>query len=154
MLSCSVVLNFAPPWTIACKSPLSVGFSRQKYWSGLPYPPPGDLPNPGIKPRSPTLQVDSLLSETSGKLKNIGVGSLSLLQGIFLTQELKRGLLLCRQVLYQLSYREAQQGWESSLFPQRHSYTWFIGIYCFSFSIKALGSPPEKNAYEDNASVG
>ena len=54
------------------------GFSRQKYWSGLPCPPPGDLTNPGIKPRSPTLQVHSLLSEPPGKPENMGVGSLSL----------------------------------------------------------------------------
>ena len=92
------------------QSPLSMVFSRQEYWNGLPYPPPGDLPNPGIEPRSPTLQVDSSLSETSGKLKNTGVGSLSLLQGIFLTQELKRGLLLCTRVLYQLSYQGSPAG--------------------------------------------
>ena len=49
------------------------GFSRQEYWRGLPCPPPGDLPDPGIKPRSPTLQIDSLLSEPPGKSKNIGV---------------------------------------------------------------------------------
>ena len=52
---------------------------------GWPFPSPGDLPKPGIKPRSPTLQVDSLLSEPLEKSKNTGVGSLSLLQGIFLT---------------------------------------------------------------------
>ena len=57
------------------------GFSRQEYWSGLPCPPLGDLPNPGIKPRSRTLPVDSLLSESPGKPKNTGVGSLSLLRG-------------------------------------------------------------------------
>ena len=61
------------------------GFSRQEYWSGLPCPPPGDLLNPGIEPRSPALQADSLPSEPPGKPKNTGVGSLSLLQGIFLT---------------------------------------------------------------------
>ena len=54
------------------------GFSRQEYWSGLPCPPPGDLPNPGIKPRSPTLPVDSLPSEPPGKPKNTGVGILLL----------------------------------------------------------------------------
>ena len=48
------------PWTVACKPPLSVGFPRQEYWSGLPFPPPGDLRYPGIKPGSPALQVDSL----------------------------------------------------------------------------------------------
>ena len=68
-------------------------FSRQEYQSGLPCPPPGTLPDPGIKPRSPALQADYLLSEPPGKPKNTGVGSLSLLQGIFPTQELNRGLL-------------------------------------------------------------
>ena len=60
--------------------------------------------SPGIKPRSPTLQVDSLPAEPQEKPKNTGVGSLSLLQRIFLTQELNQGLLHCRQILYQLSY--------------------------------------------------
>ena len=68
-------------------------FSRQDHWSGLPCPSPGDLPNPGIEPRSLTLQVDSLPTKPPGKLKNTGVGSLSPLQGIFLTQELNQGLL-------------------------------------------------------------
>ena len=53
--------SFATPWTVARQAPLSVEFSRQEYWSGLPFPSPGDLPDPGIKPASPALQVDSLL---------------------------------------------------------------------------------------------
>ena len=65
----------------------------------------GNLPNPGIKPRSPTLQADSLPAEPQGKPKNTGVGSLFLLQWIFLTQKLNWGLLHCRQILYQLSYQ-------------------------------------------------
>ena len=81
------------------------GFSRQEYRNELPCPPPEGLPDPGIKPRSPTLQVDSLPSEPPEKPKNIGLGSLSLLQGIFLTQESNQGLLLCRWILYQLSYQ-------------------------------------------------
>ena len=56
-------LTFATPWTVACQAPLSMGFSRQEYWSGLPILSPGDLPDPGIKPRSPALQTDSLLTE-------------------------------------------------------------------------------------------
>ena len=56
-------LSFVTPWTVACRAPLSMGFFRQEYWSGLPFPAPGDLPNPGIKPRSPTLQADSLPTE-------------------------------------------------------------------------------------------
>ena len=75
------------PVTVARQAPLSLGFSRQEYWSGLPCLPPGDLPNPEIKPRSPTLQADSLPSEPPGKPNNSGEGRLSLLQGIFATQE-------------------------------------------------------------------
>ena len=58
---------FATPWTAAHQAPLSMGFSRQEYWSGLPFPSPGGLPNPGIEPRSPALQADALTSEPSGK---------------------------------------------------------------------------------------
>ena len=65
MLSC--VQLFATPWTVACQTPLSTGFSRQEYWSGLPCPPPGDLPDPGIEPLSPALQADSLPPEPPGK---------------------------------------------------------------------------------------
>ena len=72
------------------------------------FPSPGDLPRPGIKPRSPTLQVNSLPTEPQGKPKNTGVGSLSLLQWIFPTQELDGGLLHCRQLLYQMSYLGSQ----------------------------------------------
>ena len=78
------------------------GSSRQEYWNELPFPLSRDLPNPGIEPRFPALQVDSLLSEPPGKPKNAGMGSLSLLQGTLLTQELNQGLLHCRQILYQL----------------------------------------------------
>ena len=58
---------FATPWTVAHQASLSVGFSRQEYWSGLPFPSPGDLPDPGIEPRSPALQGDALTSEPPGK---------------------------------------------------------------------------------------
>ena len=67
---------------------------------------PGDLPNPGIKPRSPTLQADSLPAESQRKPKNTGVGSLSLFQWIFPTQESNQGLLHFRRILYQLHYQE------------------------------------------------
>ena len=65
---------FVTPQTIALQAPLSMEFSRQEYWSGLPCPLPGDLPNPGIESRSPTLLVDSLLPEPPGKPINIRVG--------------------------------------------------------------------------------
>ena len=54
-------------WTVACQAPLPMGFSRQEYLSGLPFPPPGDLPDPGIDPGSPALQADSLPLEPPGK---------------------------------------------------------------------------------------
>ena len=57
----SFVQLFATLWTVALRAPLSMGFSWQEYWSGLPFPPPGDPPNPGIKPMSPALQANSLL---------------------------------------------------------------------------------------------
>ena len=59
--------SFRTPWTVACQVPLSMGFPGKKYYSGLPFPSPGDIPNPGIELRSPALQEDSLLSEPPGK---------------------------------------------------------------------------------------
>ena len=66
MKSLSRVQLFATPWTVAYQAPPSMGFPRQEYWSGLPFPSPGDLPNPGIKPGSPTFQADALTSEPPG----------------------------------------------------------------------------------------
>ena len=63
----SHVQLFAISWTAARQVPLSMGFSRQEYWSGLPFPPPGDLPDPGIQPMAPGWQVDSLPAESPGK---------------------------------------------------------------------------------------
>ena len=83
------------------------GILQAKYWSGLPCPPPGDFPKPAIEPRSLASQASSLPSEPLGKPMNTGVTSLSLLQGIFLTQELNPGLLHCRRILYQLSYQRS-----------------------------------------------
>ena len=97
LLSC--VRFFVTPWSMQSRA-----FSRPKYWSGQPFPSPGDLPNPGNKPRSPALQAEALSSEPPGKSKNTGVGSLSLLQRIFPNQELNQGFLHCRQILHQLSY--------------------------------------------------
>ena len=58
---------FVTPWTVAYQAPLSMGFSRQEYWSGLPFPSPGDLPDPGIEPGFPTLEADALTSEPPAK---------------------------------------------------------------------------------------
>ena len=66
-MSLSRVQLFATPWTVASQVPPSMGFYRQEYWSGLPFPSPGDLPNSGIEPRSPTLEADALPSEPPAK---------------------------------------------------------------------------------------
>ena len=63
MKSLSLVRLFATPWVVAYQAPMSMGFSRQEYWSGLPFPSPGYLPDPGIEPRSATLEADTLTSE-------------------------------------------------------------------------------------------
>ena len=104
-VSHSVMSDSVTTWTVVFQAPLPMEFSRQEYWSGLPCRSPGDLPNPGIEPRFPALQVDSLPTEPPRKPKNTGVGSLSLLQQTLLTQELNQGLLNWRRVLYQLSYQ-------------------------------------------------
>ena len=67
MKSLSRVRLFATPWTVAYQASLSMGFSRQEYWRGLPFPSPGDLPDPGIGPGSPALEAAALTSEAPGK---------------------------------------------------------------------------------------
>ena len=62
-LVAKLCLTLATPWTVACQAPLSKGFSRREYWSGLPFPSPEDLPDSGIEPRYPALQADSLPTE-------------------------------------------------------------------------------------------
>ena len=104
-------LTLCNPWTIQ-----SIESSRPGHWSGQPFSSPRGLPNLEIKPRSPALRGDSLPTEPQGKPKNIGMGSLSLLQRIFPSQESNRGLLHCRQILYQLGY-------PCSFSPYTHTYT-------------------------------
>ena len=70
--SLSHVRLFATPWSVARQAPPSMGFSRQEYWSGLPFPSPGNLPDPGIEPGSPALQADALLSDPPGKTEELG----------------------------------------------------------------------------------
>ena len=69
--SLSCVQLFAIPQTVTCLAPLFMAFSKQEYWNGLPFPSPEDLPDPGIEPRSPALQADSLPSESPGKVMHI-----------------------------------------------------------------------------------
>ena len=80
--SCPIL---ATPRTVACQAPLSMTFSRQEYWSGLPFPSPGDLPDPGIEPQSPTLKADALQSEPPGqscKLININLETIHTSHGL------------------------------------------------------------------------
>ena len=88
----------------ARQAPVFMGFSRQESWSGQPLPSPGALPHPKTKPRSPALQADSSTSEPRGKPKNPGVGSLSLLQGIFPSQGSNQGSPALQAVLHRLSH--------------------------------------------------
>ena len=77
----SVVLNSATPWTVARQAPLSMGFSRQEYWSGLPFHSQGIVPTPGIESRSPALQADSLPPEPPGRPCRINRGVFLILDG-------------------------------------------------------------------------
>ena len=138
------------------------GLSRREYWSRFPCPSSKDLPNPGTEPRSPTLQADSLLFEPPGKPKNTGVGSLSLLQEIFLTQESNQGLLHWGWILYQLSFQGStsirivtfsqglkRHSWsDSGLTLQTHFYafycilaTWPFLAFAHAFSLCGRNFP-------------
>ena len=101
----SSILAWRVPWTVDHQVLLSMGILQTRILAWVTCPPPGDLPNPGIIPRSSTLQADSLPSEPPGKPKIAGVGNLSLLWGIFLTQESNQGLLHFRQMFYKLSQK-------------------------------------------------
>ena len=115
--------------------PCPWGFYRQEYWSGLLCPPPGDLPNPVIEPKSPALQMDSLPVESPGKPRDTGMGSLSLLQGIFPTQGSNPSLPHCRQMLYWAT-REAQ--WPVAM-PNLAFWDFFIMKYIWlSFQMLLL----------------
>ena len=92
MKSLSRVQLFATPWTVAYQASPSMGFSRQKYWSRLPFPAPGDLPDPGIKLGSPILQADYLTSESPGK-------PLLIMSLIFVLLITCCGVILCGLIL-------------------------------------------------------
>ena len=141
----SRVLLFITPWAVAHQAPRSMGFCRQEYWSGLPFPTPGDLLNPGVKPESlsspalagglfttsttwksesegcsvvsNSLRPNGLYSPWDSPGQDTGVGSLSLLQGIFPTQGSNPGLLHCRQILYQLSHKGSPRILEWVAYP-------------------------------------
>ena len=126
--SLSCVWLFVTPWTVDYQTLLSMGLSRQEYWSGLPLPSPGDLCNPGMEPRSPSLQTDSLPAEPQGKSKNTRVGNLSLLQQIFLTQEPNRGLLHHNWIVYQLSCQGIWQDMQLVIIQYVDFSGWLISL--------------------------
>ena len=76
----SVVSDSVTPWTVALQAPLCMGFSREEYWNGLPFPSPGDLPNPGIEPGSPALQADSLPAEPPGKPSHLILSNIKVIK--------------------------------------------------------------------------
>ena len=146
MLSCfSRVQLFVTLQTLAHQAPLSIGFSRQEYWTGLPWPPPGNLPDTGIEPTSlvsPAFASGFFTTATTGEAyeseshsvvsdplwpyglyspwnsgQNTGVGSLSLLQVIFPTQESHPGLQHCKWILYQLSHKGSPRILEWVAYP-------------------------------------
>ena len=105
MKSLSPVRLVETPWTVAYQAPQSVEFSRQEYWSGLPFPSPGDLPDPGIETRSPALEADSLPSEPPGKpLLMAIVLRILLLIGLSIKQGFKYGQSLIFSFYYRKSY--------------------------------------------------
>ena len=106
VVTSEVKVKVAQPYPTLC-DPMDYtvhGILGQNTGVGSWLPIPGDLPNPGIEPRSPALQVDSLAAEPPGKPKNTGVGSVSIFQQISLTQALNQGPLHCSWILYQQNY--------------------------------------------------
>ena len=106
----SHVQLFATPWTVACQALLFMGFSRQEYWSGLPFPPPGDLPNPGIEPKPPALQAGSLPPRHLGSicfLTIINFGTRSPRD----SQASSLVFLLRAQCKYSPHYKPMQKAW-------------------------------------------
>ena len=136
VLSRSVVSDSVTPWTVACLAPLSIGILQARVSCHALLQ---GVFNPGSKPRSPTLQADSSPSEPPGKPMNTRVGSLSLLQGGFLTQESTWGLLHCRRIIWQFNFQFFKE-------PPYCSLQW---LYQFTFllivhegSLFFVSSPP------------
>ena len=105
----SSVRLFATPWTVACQASLLLGFSRQEYWSRLPFPSPGDLPHPGIKPGSPVLQADALPSKPPG---------IHYLRDEFMTMRCSQRCTICTLVHYFSQWWGKGQNWLVNLQPE------------------------------------
>ena len=119
--SFSSVRLFVTPWTVVYQAPPSTRFSRQEYWSGLPFPSPGHLPNPGIKPGSPALQADALMSEPPGK-PLVDITSLNLHIRMHIARAFKKRVQIhqplgCKPSSPQASPCEALWATEKGKFP-------------------------------------
>ena len=113
--SLTCVQIFGTSWTLTHQAPLPIVIHQDKILAWVTCPPPVDLPNPGIEPRSPALEADSLPSEQPGKPKTTRVGGLSFLQGNFPSQELNQGPLNCRHILYQQTCQGSPRKKESKV---------------------------------------
>ena len=134
----SHVWFFATLWTVAHQAPLSMGFSRQEYWTGLPFPSPGDLPDPGIEPRSPALQADSLPTELQGK-------PLSLFYFIFWNLYLSHIYeLLCSFSLKKQNYMHFNASSFFFSFSYRHGTSYFLGFLPLALLLEAPEVQKEK----------
>ena len=129
MKSLSCVWLFVTPWTVACQAPPFFGFSRQKYWNGLPFPSPGDLPDPGIELGSPTFQSDSLTSEPPMLLSQFIPPSPTQL-GL---SHLIHFLTFCSWYLYMWKIRQRGGEYKETRHQQTFESTYLVGIalsYC------------------------
>ena len=114
--SLSCVQLFATPWTVAYQAPPSMGFSRQECWSGLPFPSPGDLPNPGIEPGSPALQADTLPSEPPMQETRI--------QSLGQENPLEKGMAMHSSILAWRTPWTEESGRLQSMGSQRVGHNW------------------------------
>ena len=120
----SVVSNSVSSWTVADQAPLSMGFSRQEYWSGLPFSPPGDLPDPGIEPWSPALWADALPSKPPGKPQ-------------YVKKNVPYPLPRLSWILLLLS-----SSWWSSLYQPLQLSDYHLPFFCLSFKPSQLPGIP------------
>ena len=132
------------PWTVAHQAPLSMGFSRQEYWSGLPFPSPGDLPDPGIELRSPTLQADAVTSAPPGKPLNTRIQSQ---KTSYRDSELQIQVLTSK-----ISREERKPGWKKGRRQERGAKGVALqmspAIYRYPGIMWLFPGPPEKGGLE------
>ena len=156
--------SFVIPWTVACQASLSMGFSRQEHWSGLPCPLPGDLPDPGIEPGSPALQADSLplshwgsLSRQSGVLKSqkkmhrqqqmrvihwpskrtVSFLKLRMMSSLLLSDNLRLNRILCiRNIPYMSVQQRGEWGSGTSLLRNTEMFTYYLTLHIVTTSYR------------------